>query len=214
MTDRPSNLLSRADRLPLVGCAHAWDFTNTSSGRGHPSFQEHFLSATDIVAWARHARLLTPSDGDRLAEAVLAQSGLSAALLARAVALRDVIFRIGSAVAAGSRPRAVDIGLLADAHAACIARASLVSRGAVFVWAWDPQIAPVESILGPVVLSALTLLTRSDAGRIKQCEGDHCGWLFFDATKNKSRRWCEMEVCGNRAKQKRRRGRPPQASAV
>jgi predicted RNA-binding Zn ribbon-like protein len=27
--------------------------------------------------------------------------------------------------------------------------------------------------------------------------------LFFDTTKNKSRRWCEMEVCGNRAKQKR-----------
>jgi predicted RNA-binding Zn ribbon-like protein len=31
--------------------------------------------------------------------------------------------------------------------------------------------------------------------------------LFFDATKNKRRRWCEMEVCGNRAKQKRRRAR-------
>ena len=52
-------------------------------------------------------------------------------------------------------------------------------------------------------LSALTLLTQADLSRIKQCQGDHCGWLFLDTTKNKSRRWCEMEVCGNRAKQKR-----------
>jgi predicted RNA-binding Zn ribbon-like protein len=35
--------------------------------------------------------------------------------------------------------------------------------------------------------------------------GDHCGWLFFDAPKSKRRRWCAMEVCGNRAKEKRRR---------
>ena len=52
-------------------------------------------------------------------------------------------------------------------------------------------------------LSALTLLQQADLTRVKQCQGEKCGWLFFDATKNKSRRWCEMEVCGNRAKQKR-----------
>jgi predicted RNA-binding Zn ribbon-like protein len=39
-----------------------------------------------------------------------------------------------------------------------------------------------------------------DLSRTKRCEGKECGWLFFDATKNKSRRWCEMRVCGNRAK--------------
>jgi predicted RNA-binding Zn ribbon-like protein len=57
------------------------------------------------------------------------------------------------------------------------------------------------------VLSALSVLTGSDLSRIKRCPGDHCGWLFYDATKNRRRRWCEMEVCGNRAKQKRRRRR-------
>ena len=46
-----------------------------------------------------------------------------------------------------------------------------------------------------------------DVSRIKQCSGDHCGWLFFDTTKNKQRRWCEMDVCGNRAKQKAHRAR-------
>jgi len=87
-----------------------------------------------------------------------------------------------------------------------------VPHGATFVWAWDPADGPVEAVLGPITLSALTLLTQADLSRIKQCRGDHCGWLFFDTTKNKSRRWCEMVVCGNRAKQRRfhrrRVGRP------
>ena len=53
-----------------------------------------------------------------------------------------------------------------------------------------------------------TLLQQADLARVKQCAGEKCGWLFFDATKNKSRRWCEMEVCGNRAKQKRFQRKP------
>jgi predicted RNA-binding Zn ribbon-like protein len=76
-----------------------------------------------------------------------------------------------------------------------------------FVWAWSADEGPIEAILGPIALSALTLLTQSDLSRIKQCQGDHCGWLFFDTTKNRSRRWCEMEVCGNRAKQRALRAR-------
>ena len=67
----------------------------------------------------------------------------------------------------------------------------------------DDGETPVEAVLGPISLSALTLLQQADLTRVKQCQGEKCGWLFFDATKNKSRRWCEMEVCGNRAKQKR-----------
>jgi predicted RNA-binding Zn ribbon-like protein len=38
---------------------------------------------------------------------------------------------------------------------------------------------------------------------VRECGGDHCGWLFLDETKNRSRRWCEMSVCGNRAKARR-----------
>ena len=69
-----------------------------------------------------------------------------------------------------------------------------------------PAVEPrlhVEAVLGPISLSALTTLLQADLTRVKQCQGEKCRWLFFDATKNKSRRWCEMEICGNRAKQKR-----------
>jgi predicted RNA-binding Zn ribbon-like protein len=57
------------------------------------------------------------------------------------------------------------------------------------------------------------LLTSSDRlTRVHQCEGETCGWLFVDSTRNRSRRWCVMSDCGNVAKvrrfrQRNRRGR-------
>jgi predicted RNA-binding Zn ribbon-like protein len=46
--------------------------------------------------------------------------------------------------------------------------------------------------------------------RLKSCPGDHCGWLFYDASRNGSSRWCSMTICGNRTKtaayRRRRRG--------
>ena len=56
---------------------------------------------------------------------------------------------------------------------------------------------------------------RVAGGFIRECDGDTCGWLFLDTTRNHSRRWCDMRGCGNRAKvrrhrQKQRRGRRQQ----
>ena len=194
---------SRAGKLPLIGCDLALDFTNTSSGRGHETHFEHLRAAENVVAWARHAKVLAPADGDWILQALQGDEGLAARLLKRALALREIIYAIGADVAAHRRAAPESVDALAHVHAACIAKARLAPHGAGFVWSWAPQEAPIEAVLGPIALSALTLLTQADLSRIKQCQGDHCGWLFLDTTKNKSRRWCEMEVCGNRAKQKR-----------
>ena len=93
---------------------------------------------------------------------------------------------------------------LASLHARCLRRAALAAgdRRAV-AGAGRSQTAPVEAALGPIALAAVTLFTEGDFARIKECGGHACGWLFYDTTKNNRRRWCEMEVCGNRAKQKR-----------
>src|SRR5258707_4436197 len=91
---------SRAGSLPLVGSELAFDLANTSSGRGGPMHKEHLRSAEDVVTWARHARVLTPADGQRLAKQVLQEAALARALLQRTHELRDVIYRIGPHVAA------------------------------------------------------------------------------------------------------------------
>ncbi|MBY0613062.1 MAG: CGNR zinc finger domain-containing protein [Beijerinckiaceae bacterium] len=206
----PPKTASRAGSLPLVGSEVAFDFTNTASGRGHTSHQDHLQSAETVIAWAVHAKVIGAVDAEVLRAAVSSDERLAARMLNEALELRDIIHDIGMEFSSGRRARDQQVDALAKVHADCIARARLTNHGGGFIWTWDARSAPVEVILGPITLSALTLLTRSDLSRIKMCQGEHCGWLFFDVTKNKSRRWCEMEVCGNRAKQKRHQSRQRQ----
>lgn len=72
--------------------------------------------------------------------------------------------------------------------------------------------APVGDAFGgliiPVVESAVDSLVRGELGRIRGCADRRCPRLFADDTKSRTRRWCQMATCGNRAKQRSRRQRP------
>src|SRR5260370_12175233 len=57
--------------------------------------------------------------------------------------------------------------------------------------------------LWPVTEAAANLLTSPDRHYIRECEEGACRWLFLDRSKNHSRRWCDMRVCGNRSKARR-----------
>ncbi|MBD1908980.1 CGNR zinc finger domain-containing protein [Leptolyngbya sp. FACHB-16] len=54
-----------------------------------------------------------------------------------------------------------------------------------------------------IVRSTANVLTASDCDRLRECAGVGCGWFFLDFSRNRSRRWCDMEDCGNRAKANR-----------
>lgn len=70
-------------------------------------------------------------------------------------------------------------------------------------WGWIGSAGDVDRALWPVAWSAALLLTGPDLVRLKCCDG--CGRLFFDGSRNRSRRWCDMQGCGNRAKVARHR---------
>ena len=56
-------------------------------------------------------------------------------------------------------------------------------------------------LLTATATSALALLSADNKRRMKICA--HCGWLFIDRSRNSSRTWCDMAVCGNRVKASR-----------
>ncbi len=56
------------------------------------------------------------------------------------------------------------------------------------------------SLLQGVIATCLDCLTRVPLSRIHQCENEPCVLLFWDTSKNQTRRWCSMELCGNRMK--------------
>ena len=203
MTVSPDPLpLSRAGSLPLVGGSLALDFANTESGRGTDQRQDHLREAENVVAWIEHAGA-TPAEDSRFRGLVCSAPETARALLENALALRSAIQAIGGAIATNTPPPADALEALSLLHARFLGAARLAVEDGRGRWRWSVASGPVEAALGPIALAAVTLFTEGDFVRIKQCEGHACGWLFYDTTKNNGRRWCEMEVCGNRMKQKR-----------
>ena len=203
MTVTPPDLPSRAGSLDLIADDLALNFANTESGRGFPSHQNHFRDAGNVVDWLRHAEALPVEEADWLRKRVSERTDLAGDLLAQAVALRAAIHGVGEALGRHAKPPEAALASLSALHARCVAKAELAPGIAACRWAWNVRASPVEAALGPIALAAVRLFTEGDFHRIRECGGHACGWLFYDRSKNNRRRWCEMEVCGNRAKQRR-----------
>jgi predicted RNA-binding Zn ribbon-like protein len=208
---------SRAGSLPLIADDLALDFANTESGRGFPSHQNHLREAAHVAEWLKHAKMLPAGEADWLKKRVSEHADLAADLLAQAIELRDAIQSIGAALGHHAKPPEPALAALSALHARFVAKAQLAPGALACRWFWSVRAAPVEAALGPIALAAVRLFTEGDFHRIRECGGHACGWLFYDRSKNNRRRWCEMEVCGNRAKQRRlaarRRGREARSGA-
>jgi len=58
----------------------------------------------------------------------------------------------------------------------------------------------VRGALAQLVVAATTARITGTWDRLKICPADDCAWAFYDTSRNRSKRWCSMEVCGNRNK--------------
>jgi predicted RNA-binding Zn ribbon-like protein len=199
----PDEAPSRAGSLALIAGALALDFANTSSGRGGPTHLDHLREPAHVVAWAEYAGVVDSGTAKRCAARLRAGDPSFGKLLQDALALREAIYGVATALAGTRTPPQRDLATIKAACARAIAAAELAPGPEGYRWRWPTDPPVPQTILGPVALSTAGLLRGGDLSRVKQCAGEQCGWLFFDLTKNKSRRWCEMSVCGNRAKARR-----------
>jgi predicted RNA-binding Zn ribbon-like protein len=191
--------VEQAPTFELSGGALCLDFANTWSDRGRPE-TDQLLSYPDLLAFAQEAGLLSAGEGERLSRRAQREPQAAAAALALSRDLRETLYRSLSAVAADRGPAAADLERLNAALPEALSRLRLERRGTELVWAWAAPDAPLETPLWPVLRSAAELLTSEERQRVRECAGSACTWLFLDRSRNRSRRWCSMETCGNRAK--------------
>jgi len=72
-----------------------------------------------------------------------------------------------------------------------------------FAWRWPAGQTEVDLPLWILALLTSQLLTSDAMSLVRSCQCETCRWLFLDTSKNHSRRWCDMKVCGNRMKARR-----------
>jgi predicted RNA-binding Zn ribbon-like protein len=198
---------SDAYTFDLSGGRLCLDLTNTVSDRGSDHPVDHLRTYGDLIAWALQAGAVAPG----VARALLAEAAAwpddARRALATAIDAREMLYRLFAAIAAGKRPRPDDLAVLNDHVPAAFARARLGAARGRFVLNAEAAAGDLASPLAPVIQSTIELLTSADVERLRSCAADTCEWLFLDTTKNHTRRWCDMNVCGNRAKVRRFRTR-------
>jgi len=183
------------------------DFANTVSWRGAQTPQDYLGAYADLVRWGEaHATFDSETTAALLQQAAVTPVA-AGRVLRRAVALREAIFRIFFAQTQNTPPIAADLDHLnLELKTAQIHR-RVQADGPHYVWGWETGEPALDDVLWRVAVSAADLLTSGELDRVRQCAGDECGWLFVDRSKNRSRRWCDMQDCGNRAKVRRYRRR-------
>ena len=191
------------DTVELVGGDIAFDLVNTASARRHGPFRERLLTYDDLVRWAERVELLGSARARKLRSEAHARPADAVAALDRIRALREAIYRVFSAIAFADEPAPEDLARI-QAEAADAASRRRIVRGTdgQFQYEW-PDSTELEQLAWPVAVSAADLLVSGDHARIKECATDNCNWLFIDSSRNRSRRWCDMKDCGNRAKARR-----------
>jgi predicted RNA-binding Zn ribbon-like protein len=200
--------------LACQGCkfvaGHAsLDFVNTVGARGYADrvLREKLADYPTLLSWSRLAGLSSIREMRRLRSAARHDPKRAARVLGRALRLREALYRIFKSLIEGRRFPTADVNILRKELRTARARQRLLVSGAGFAWRWDDSEDALDAPLWRVSQSAADLLTSADLGKLRQCGGDECGWLFLDTSRNRTRRWCDMKDCGNRAKVRRFRRR-------
>jgi predicted RNA-binding Zn ribbon-like protein len=193
------NLEKKAELVFAPRVDMCLDFANTLVYRGSaPTETLHTFG--DLVKWGEEARVIPPLFAQQLHGWTGRHPRRVTEIFARAIALRELIYRIFRARASGANVDDADLEDLNRELRDSPSRMSIRSASEGFGWELEESKPSVNLILAAVLWSAGDLLAGPQLSKLRECSNEKCLWLFLDDSKNGTRRWCSMSACGNRAK--------------
>lgn len=177
-------------------------FVNTLSSRPTDAPVERLTTYEALVEWAREQHLLSAAAAERLVAEARRHPQQAAGVLARAKDFREALNGLADAVEKQRQPGNAILNTISDHLAAAYANGRLVPRDGGLQWVTSGENA-LERILWEIGRATGRLVLSPRLSKLRSCAASDCGWWFIDDTRNHSRRWCDMKLCGNREKVKR-----------
>jgi predicted RNA-binding Zn ribbon-like protein len=185
----------------LSGGDLALDFVNTWGDRGRPE-TDGLQTYPQLLAFARQTGLVNTVAGAGLEAKALEDPAAASAAVQAVLELREALYAIFAARAHDQGIPAPDLERLNLALCEALPNLRLEAREGALAWQWRHDGNTLTAPLWPVARAAAELLTAAPAP-VRECDGAQCTWLFLDYSRGRSRRWCSMASCGNRAKARR-----------
>jgi predicted RNA-binding Zn ribbon-like protein len=201
--------MKKAAELSLVGGDPALDFANTAGWHAGDQPTERLTEYGELLGWARHAELLSERERQALTALAEEHPRKAAQALKHAVEVRELVYRIFTALAQGGAPAADDLERVHRERVHALSAARAEWRDSALRLRWDDAGDLLRPVY-PVIESAVRLLENLPPGRLRQCGNHPCGWLFVDRSRSGTRRWCSGGDCGNEVRVRRfRKGSNP-----
>jgi predicted RNA-binding Zn ribbon-like protein len=185
----------------LIGGNAALDLVNTLDWRFREAAPEELVeSYGDLLAFAEQAGLLTTRQARRLLRET--DETKAARVLSAARELREAAAEVFYAALNGGNPGTASTAKLETLFKTARSQQRLIADRSGLRWEWPAEVSP-DLPLWQLALSAEELLTSDRLSLLRECAKQDCRWLFLDTSKNHTRRWCDMKLCGNRMKARR-----------
>jgi predicted RNA-binding Zn ribbon-like protein len=190
----PSGLEDRT--FELIAGDVSLDFVNTLDWRFRESGTEELIgSYGELIGFCEQ------SGARSLRREVSANSGEKVLRAARE--LREAAAEFFYSELEERKPSAATIFTLERIFKETRQRQRLRRNDGRLLWDWpEGEIAP-ELPLWMLALRVEALMTSERLHALRECGNIECRWLFMDTSKNHTRRWCDMKLCGNRMKARR-----------
>jgi predicted RNA-binding Zn ribbon-like protein len=168
------------------------DFINTIDHRHTPPKYDFFADRAALLEWGRAAGILPDSARD--------PRNSDPRAFQQALETRALLVRLLMPFSESKAPAGADLAAFNLRLQEVSARTAILHSADGYQLRMQSA-DPVEQVMYAALRSAADLLLNKEKERIRQCR--ECGWLFYDSTRNRFRRWCDMGTCGNRAKARR-----------
>ncbi len=191
-----------AEEFQLVAGHLALDFSNTLDYRYDPDRRIDLLPTYErFLAFCRQAGVITTFQLRMLLDSTSTSDAQRT--LNKVIEFREALYFLILPAVGGRRPNDSYLRMLNSflADARVPDRINWHKSGFV-----RNHSGLVEAPAGPLWLilnASAGLLTSPDLHQVRECNEKTCRWLFLDRSRNHSRRWCDMQLCGNRSKAQR-----------
>jgi len=187
----------------LIAGDPSLDFINTLDWRfGDKQPEDLLKNYDDLLRFSEQSKLVTPKQTRQLRRLAGARSAAEA--LQHCRDLREAMAEIFYARLDG-RDSSVEARITLERYVkgARLRQKLNWKQSPRLEWEWPPVENDAELPLWALAMSASDLMTSDTVRRVRACDNAECRWLFLDTSKNHTRRWCDMKICGNRMKARR-----------
>jgi predicted RNA-binding Zn ribbon-like protein len=215
-------------RFELIAGNLCLDFINTLDNRPSGEPKELLKNFFDLARFGEETGILTPEQVQQLSERAPLAPDEADEAVRRARDLREALHEIFSALMNRQTvPQLAMENLNANLHDAALhsrlvqlkavqpkeLKSEILSEGHL-VWHFDDPTSSFNAVLWPIARAGADLLASNDVALVHTCSSPVCQWVFLDTSKNHRRRWCDMKVCGNRAKVRKFYARKRESNGV